>query len=77
MESNKSAEVLTMQIKYDWPDMPVGTPLSFGGLLVLNGQVMEMTEEDETRFKQTTGLTFIQAARSTAQLTIPRKKVSN
>jgi hypothetical protein len=76
MESNKSAEVL-MQIKYDWPDMPIGTPLSFGGLLVLNGQVMDMTEEDETVFKKTTGLTFMQAARSTAQLSIPRKKVSD
>jgi len=66
-----------MQIKYDWPDMPIGTPLSFGGLLVLNGQVMEMTEEQEESFKRTTGLTFTQAARSTAQLSIPRKKVSN
>jgi len=76
MESNKSAEVL-MQIKYDWPDMPIGTPLSFGGLLVVNGQVMEMTEEQEATFKRTTGLTFVQAARSTAQLSIPRKKVSD
>jgi hypothetical protein len=66
-----------MQIKYDWPDMPVGTPLSFGGLLVKNGQVMEMTEEDEETFKRTTGLSFTQAARSTAQLSIPRKKVSD
>jgi len=66
-----------MQIKYDWPDMPIGTPLSFGGLLVVNGQVMEMTEEQEATFKRTTGLTFTQAARSTAQLTIPRKKVSD
>jgi len=66
-----------MQIKYDWPDMPVGTPLSFGGLLVKNGQVMEMTEQDEETFKRTTGLSFTQAARSTAQLSIPRKKVSD
>jgi len=66
-----------MQIKYDWPDMPVGTPLSFGGLLVKNGQIMEMTEQDEETFKRTTGLSFTQAARSTAQLSIPRKKVSD
>ena len=66
-----------MQIKYDWPDMPVGTPLSFGGLLVKNGQVMEMTEQDEETFKRTTGLSFTQAARSTTQLSIPRKKVSD
>jgi hypothetical protein len=66
-----------MQIKYDWPDMPVGTPLSFGGLLVKNGEVMEMTEADEETFKRTTGLSFMQAARSTAQLSIPRKKVSD
>jgi predicted lysophospholipase L1 biosynthesis ABC-type transport system permease subunit len=66
-----------MQIQYDWPDMPIGTPMSFGGLLVLNGQVMEMSEEDQEVFKRNTGLTFTQAARSTTQLTIPRKKVSN
>ena len=66
-----------MQIKYDWPDVPIGTPLSFGGLLVNNGEVMEMTEEDEEVFRRNTGLTFTQAARSTAQLSIPRKKVSD
>lgn len=65
-----------MEIKYDWPDMPIGTPMSFGGLLVLNGQVMKMTEDDEKVFKLNTGLTFAQAARNTAQLSIPRKKVS-
>lgn len=65
-----------MQIRYDWPDMPVGTPLSFGGLLVKNGVVMDLTKEEETVFERVTGLTLVQAARSTPNLTIPRKKVS-
>jgi hypothetical protein len=65
-----------MQIKYDFPDMPLGTPLAFGGILVLNGEVIEVSEKDEETFKRTTGLTLTQAARSTAQLSIPRKKVS-
>jgi len=66
-----------MQINYDFPDLPIGTPLSFGGLLVLNGKDTELTEEQEAQFKLTTGRTMLQAARSTPQLTIKRKKVSN
>jgi hypothetical protein len=66
-----------MVINYDWPDMPIGTPLSFGGLLVLNGKDQEMTEAEQEIFKTTTGRTLQQAARSTPQLTIKRKKVSN
>lgn len=65
-----------MEINYDWPDMPVGTPMSFGGLLVLNGKNMTLTEADELAFKRVTGVTLQQAARSTPQLSIPRKKVS-
>ncbi len=65
-----------MEIKYDWPDMPVGTPLSFGGLLVLNGKMKELTKEEEELFEITTGSTLSKAARSTPQLTIQRKKVN-
>lgn len=65
-----------MEINYDWPDIPVGTPMSFGGILVLNGKVMEVSEQDQATFKQTTGMTLLQASRSTSNLSIPRKKVS-
>ena len=66
-----------MLIKYDWPDMPIGTPMSFGGLLIENGVPLELTEEQLEVFKRTTGQTPTQAARSTVNLSIPRKKVSN
>lgn len=66
-----------MEINYDWPDMPIGTPMSFGGLLILNGKDKELTEEEEAMFERTTGLTLHKAARNTPQLTIKRKKVSN
>lgn len=65
-----------MQIVYDWPDMPIGTPLSFGGILVLNGEVTDVSEKDQDTFQKNSGKTIAQAARSTAQLTIIRKKVS-
>lgn len=65
-----------MLIKYDLPDVPIGTPMSFGGMLVHNGKEMEISEEEETAFKLVTGVTLIQAARTTPQLQIIRKKVS-
>jgi len=66
-----------MLIKYDWPDMPIGTPMSFGGLLIENGVPLELSEEDLEQFKRITGQTPTQAARYTPNLTVPRKKVSN
>jgi hypothetical protein len=66
-----------VEINYDWADIPVGTPMSFGGILVLNGKTMEVSEEDQATFKKTTGMTLVQAARSTANLSIPRKKVNS
>lgn len=65
-----------MKIKYDFPDMPIGTPMSFGSILILNGKVVDVTPEQETSFKQVTGMTLQMAAKSTPQLRIIREKVN-
>lgn len=65
-----------MKIKYDFPDMPIGTAMSFGGIYVSNGEIMEVTPEQELTFKQITGMTLQMAAKSTPQLRIIREKVN-
>ena len=67
-----------MQIRYDWPDMPLGTPLSFGGILVLNGEVKDVSKKDQDTFQRRTGKTLVETERTNLQLRIitPRKKVS-
>lgn len=62
-----------MKIKYDYPDMPIGTPMTMGHMLVINGKELEISPEE---FKLATGLTPAAAAKSTANLTVIREKVS-
>lgn len=62
-----------MFIKYDWPDMPLDTPMSVADMLVYNGREFEV---DPIKFKQKTGMTVSEAVKSTHNLTIVRKKVS-
>lgn len=62
-----------MILKYDWPDMPLDTPMTVGNMLVLNGREFEVSEAE---FKLATGSTPQAAAKSTTNLTIVRKKVS-
>lgn len=62
-----------MFIKYDYPDMPLDTPMTMAHMLVLNGREFEI---DEKEFKLATGQSIQEAAKATTNLTIVRKKVS-